>query len=78
MNELQEALSIYSDTFKSEYGFRPRWIGNWTLEEVKSAQNDLDLQIKFKMEEDKNAEIFEQEYIGRVNNPWSIGQLVTV
>ena len=32
----------------------------------------------FKMEEDKNAEIFEQEYIGRVNNPWSIGQLVTV
>ena len=77
MNELQEALSIYSDTFKSHYGYRP-WIENWTLEEIQSAQSDLDLEIKWRREEDEAAVTFEKEFIGRVNNPWSIGQLVTV
>ena len=58
-NEKQDLLSYISDTYKSVYGFRPRWGSEWlnnaTLEDLREEAADLEAAVLRDIEDEKRA-----------------------
>ena len=56
-NEKQDLLSYISDTYKSVYGFRPRWGSEWannaTLEDLREEAADLEAAVLRDIEDEK-------------------------
>ena len=56
-NEKQDLLSYISDTYKSVYGFRPRWGSEWlnnaTLKDLREEAADLEAAVLRDIEDEK-------------------------